>query len=224
MSNRTLAIGDIHGCEVALRTLLPEIAVSAADTIVFLGDVVDRGPSSKAVIERIIRLQDDCEVVFIMGNHEEMMRDAISGRGLLNHWLDAGGRATLDSYGGSIDAIPNSHIKFLTTARPYFETETEIFVHASLEHHISMPNQSAEFLRWKRLGGSEQPHVSGKRVICGHTTQFDGIPMVTKDWVCIDTGPHIGKWLSCLDVTTNRLMQASETGESRSFDLDRYSF
>lgn len=183
-----------------------------------------RGPSLMQVVEQILALQKLCKVVFIMGNHEEMMRDAISGRGLMNQWLiDAGGQATLDSYGGSIDNIPPSHIRFLVSGSAFWETETEIFVHASLETEISLANQSSDFLRWKHLGGSERPHISGKRVICGHTPQEDGIPLVLDGWVCLDTYPHGGKWLSCLDVESNQVFQASESGEVREFPLDRYS-
>lgn len=223
MSDRVLAVGDVHGCVVALRTTLSRLHLSDTDTIVFLGDAVDRGPSSKAVVEEILSLQNVCRVIFVMGNHEEMMRDAISGRGLWNQWLDVGGKATLDSYGGSVEDIPSSHIKFLLSGRAYFETENDIYVHASLEPEMSMPNQTVEFLRWKHLGGSERAHFSGKRVICGHTTQTDGIPFVANGWVCIDTGPHIGKWLSCLDVGTNQVVQSTESGESRTFHLSEYS-
>lgn len=223
MAGRTLAIGDVHGCHRALVTLLGVLALTPDDTVVFVGDAVDRGPSSKQVVDQILALRDECEVIFITGNHEEMMRDAISGRGLFNQWLENGGRATLDSYGGSIEDIPPEHIRFLVTGRPFWETDTDIFVHASLESDISLPNQTSDFLRWKHLGGSEQPHVSGKRVICGHTSQTDGVPLVLDGWVCIDTFPHGGKWLTCLDVETNHVVQASETGEIRDFPLSKYS-
>ena len=200
------------------------LALSSVDTVVFLGDAVDRGPSSKQVVDRILTLNDTCRVVFIMGNHEEIMRDAMSGRGLFNQWrLDAGGQATLDSYGGSVDNIPAEHIRFLVSALPYWETETDIFVHASLESDVSLANQTSEFLRWKHIGGSERPHVSGKRVICGHTPQTDGVPLVFDGWVCIDTFPHGGKWLSCLDVDSNQVFQASESGDVRDFPLSKYS-
>ena len=224
MSARILAIGDVHGCHQALATLLGLLAVTPSDVVVFLGDAVDRGPSSKQVVDEILSLSDSCQVVFIMGNHEEMLRDAISGRGLINKWLrDAGGQATLDSYGGSLSNVPPEHIRFLVSAVPYWETETDIFIHASIEADISLANQTSDFLRWKHLSGSEQPHVSGKRVICGHTTQRDGVPLVFDGWVCIDTFPHGGKWLSCLDMEANHVYQASEDGTVREFPLSKYS-
>ncbi len=223
VTGRVLAIGDVHGCHRALVTLLGLVAVTAADTVVLVGDIVDRGPATMQVIDSLLALRETCRVVLVMGNHEEMMRDALSGRGLYGAWLDVGGRETLDSYRGASEAIPPSHLRFLLSAEPFWETDTEIFVHASLESNVSLNNQTADFLRWKHLGGSERPHRSGKRVICGHTPQKDGIPLVFGGWVCIDTFAHGGKWLTCLDVATNHVWQASETGQSRAFDLSRYS-
>jgi serine/threonine protein phosphatase 1 len=223
MAGRILAVGDIHGCHRALATLLGVLALSSNDTVVFVGDAVDRGPSSKQVVDQILTLRDSCKVVFIMGNHEEMMRDAISGSGLFNQWLDVGGQATLDSYGGSVDHIPPEHIRFLVTASPFWESDSDIFVHACLESDVALANQTSEFLRWKHLGGSERPHVSGKRVVCGHTAQTDGVPLAFDGWVCIDTFPHGGKWLTCLDVESDHVVQASQNGDVREFPLAKYS-
>jgi serine/threonine protein phosphatase 1 len=105
----------------------------------------------------------------------------------------------------------------------FYETATEIFVHASLESKTSLPNQTTEFLRWKHLGGSERSHISGMRVICGHTPQKDGVPLVLDGWVCIDTYPHGGKWLTCLDADADHVFQASQSGETREFALSRYA-
>ncbi len=223
MPARTLAIGDIHGCDVALAHLLERLNPAADDTVVLLGDVVDRGPATRQVIDRLIALRKSCQLIFIMGNHEEMMRDAISGSGLLHAWMETGGRETLDSYGGLIDDIPAPHIRFLMSTVPFYETQTEIFVHASLEPGISLKNQSADWLRWKHLGGSERRHESGKRIICGHTPQTDGVPLVLDGWVCLDTFAHGGKFLSALDLATDHVYQASERGEVREFPLGRYA-
>lgn len=223
MPGRTLAIGDVHGCHAALVALLKTLALTSQDTVVFLGDAVDRGPESRQVVDRIISLRNICKVVFIMGNHEEMMRDVISGQGLLNQWLQAGGQPTLDSYGGSLENISPEHIRFLVSGLPFWESDNDIFVHACLEPSVSLANQTSDFLRWKHLGGTELPHVSGKRVVCGHTSQTDGIPLVFNGWVCLDTYPHGGKWLTCLDVETDQVVQASQEGSVREFPLSKYS-
>ena len=135
---RILAIGDVHGCHRALVTLLGVLALTPSDTVVFLGDAVDRGPDSKLVVDRILSLRDTCKVVFITGNHEEMMRDAISGRGLVNQWLQAGGQATVDSYGGSLENVPPEHIRFLVSGSQFWESESDIFVHACVESGICL--------------------------------------------------------------------------------------
>ncbi len=80
-------------------------------------------------------------------------------------------------------------------------------------------NQSSLYLRWKHIGGTEPPHPSGKRVICGHTAQRDGMPLVFDGWVCIDTYAHGGGWLSALDVEIDQIYQASQSGAVRDFPL-----
>ena len=69
MPGRLLAIGDIHGCDTALGVLLDAMSITAEDTLVVLGDVVDRGPGTKQVVDRLIELRDLCQFVFIKGNH-----------------------------------------------------------------------------------------------------------------------------------------------------------
>ena len=188
----------------------------------FLGDAVDRGPDSRRVVDFIIGLKETCKVVFIVGNHEEMMRQAISGQGLFDAWMRAGGDVTLKSY-GSLDAIPPEHIRFLLSGSAFWESESEIFIHASLESDVSLKNQTTDFLRWKHVGGMEMPHISRKRVVCGHTSQKDGIPLVFDGWVCIDTFVHGGQWLTALDVESDLVVQASENGKVREFHLSKYS-
>ena len=171
------------------------------------------------MIDCLINVQRTCKLITLQGNHEEMMCDAISGRGLYNAWLDAGGQATVDSYGGDAQHIPPSHIRFLLSCSPFWENGNDIFVHAGLEPGISLKNQRAEWLRWKHLGGSEAPYAPGKRVICGHTPQDDGRPWVFDGWVCLDTNVYRGQYLSCLDVRENVVYQANQAGAVRSFPL-----
>ncbi len=221
MAERVLAIGDIHGCDVALEHLLRQVGIHREDTVVCLGDAVDHGPGTPRVLDQLLDLKNTCHLVFIMGNHEEMMRDAISGRGLFHAWLEAGGRATLESYGGDAGSVPPRHLRFLMSGLAFWETDTEIFVHACLEPGVSLVNQTSDWLRWKHLGGSERRHESGKRVICGHTPQRDGVPLVLDGWVCLDTYAYGGKYLSCLDVAADHVFQASQQGEVREFPLSR---
>jgi serine/threonine protein phosphatase 1 len=215
LSVRTLAIGDIHGCDVALDTLLAKLSVTGDDTVVVLGDVVDRGPGSRQVIERLLALRSQCRLILILGNHEEMMLDALDHGEGAEDWLRFGGMATVQSYGGLPQSIPKEHLEFLESGQSYWETETELFVHANLKADLPLEQQLPEWLRWTHLSGAEQPHTSGKRVICGHTPQRSGEPLVLPGWTCIDTFACGGGWLTGLDVATNEYTQANQSGEDR---------
>ena len=98
---RLFAIGDIHGCPDELAAILKSIALARGDTVVFVGDYVDRGPSACDVLEQLVELQrGPAETVFLKGNHEDMM---LSFLGFPGHYGDSflfnGGAQTLDSYG-----------------------------------------------------------------------------------------------------------------------------
>lgn len=213
-SGRVLAIGDIHGCGVALRRLLATVDVQSSDTLVVLGDVVDRGPDTRDVVEQLLELRDRCRLVLIEGNHEEMMLDALSG-GDVAGWLPFGGHETLESYGGSVEGVPESHREFLGTGLAYWETDEMIFVHANLEAGVPLSDQQPAWLRWTHLDGSELPHPSGKRVVCGHTPQSSGLPLVFDGWLCLDTLCWAGGFLTCVDLGSNEIWQAQESGTVR---------
>lgn len=215
MSGRILAIGDIHGCNLALDTLLGQIDIQSDDTVVLLGDVVDRGPGTRQVIERLLELQQLCRMPFIRGNHEQMLLGVLDGSSDLERWLIYGGREVLDCYGGTIESIPEEHLQFLRSSIDYFETSTDVFVHASLEPGVALAAQTEAWLRWARYTGKEVPLASGQRVICGHTSQKEGLPVRSPGWVCIDTFAYGDGWLTCLDVLTDEFYQADEAGRYR---------
>jgi serine/threonine protein phosphatase 1 len=212
---RVLAFGDIHGCDIAFDALLEVVQPTAEDTLVVLGDVVDRGPGTRQVVERLLELKDRCRLVFLMGNHEEMMLDAFQSGEWAGAWLGFGGRETLDSYGGTFENIPPEHLEFLAAGLTYFETETDIFIHASLDPDKPLEEQSPQTLRWDRITGFERPHLSGKRVICGHSTQPSGMPLILDGWICIDTCVYGPGFLTCLDTHSNELYQTSQEGALR---------
>lgn len=212
--SRMLAIGDIHGCDVALDVLLSRLQPEKDDTVVLLGDVVDRGPNTREVIERLLDLQQTCKLILIKGNHEEMMLDSLLQKGSPDPaWLSVGGQEVIDSYGRFTD-VPQEHWLFLDSALPYWETDTEIFVHANLEPGVALERQPEWWLRWERFRGFEPPAPSGKRVVCGHTSQKSGLPKVIDGWICIDTWVYGRGYLTCLDVTTDELYQARQTDAS----------
>lgn len=217
---RLLAIGDIHGCFDALASLSESVPFRADDTFVLLGDLVDRGPDSKEVVDWAIEqcLEDRCIVV--RGNHEIMMLEALAGRMPMQHWLQVGGRATLESYRigegrRSQFEVPDAHRWFLERElKPYYETEDYIFVHATLEADVPLTEQSESALYWERFDWIE-PHHSGKTVICGHTAQKAGVPWNKGHAICIDTWVYGDGWLTCLEPETGRFWQANQRGETR---------
>lgn len=223
---RHLAIGDIHGCITALTTLLEFVEVRPTDTIVTLGDYVDRGPDSRAVVDCVMELSRTVRLIPLRGNHEIMMLDARDSDSWREAWLRYGGRATLQSYGqgdgdnASFTGIPDSHMDFLENKlRRYYECDTHFFVHANADPTVELRNQSDAALFWQKYRNPE-PHCSGKIMVCGHTVQDSGLPSGNGHSVCIDTWAYGSGWLSCLDVGTGTIWQANEAGERRRLMLD----
>ena len=216
---RTLAIGDIHGCLHALNALLAIVQPQKDDLLIALGDYTDRGPDSRGVIDRLLRLRDECRLICLRGNHDQMMLDARHDPATLWEWLQFGGRETLASYGRDSAAtlydIPELHWQFLEVTRPYYETETHIFVHGRLDPDLPLDEQPSYLLYWEKLDRHAPKHCSGKTVICGHTAQRSGVPLDLGHAVCIDTFVYGKGWLTCLDVETRELWQARQTGATR---------
>lgn len=225
---RTLAIGDIHGCLQALDTLLDAIRLQPADTLVTLGDYVDRGPQSAGVLERLIRLQNRCRLVPLKGNHDLMMLESRRDLGVFQDWMACGGSETLASYDADphwqlfADAIPTSHWRFLEEeCRPSHTTNRHFFVHANADADHPLDDQPDHMLYWHRLSPNDsRPHENGKIMICGHTSQRSGRPLDLGHAVCLDTWAYGSGWLTCLDVNTGLYWQANQRGETRTGWLD----
>lgn len=217
---RRFAIGDIHGCLTALQVLDNELAFGDGDTVVTLGDYVDRGPNSRGVIEFLLGLRKRCRLVALRGNHEIMMLQARDDRSLLLNWLACGGDATLDSYGASgFQDVPGSHWDFLAGTARYHETEGDFYVHANVRPDLPLEDQPDYNLFWDHLGGSVARNMSGRRMICGHTAQTSGLPLDLGHAVCLDTHACGGGWLTCLETESGVYWQANQKGELRSGKL-----
>jgi serine/threonine protein phosphatase 1 len=223
--SRHLAIGDIHGCINALTSLLGFVGLRNDDVIVTLGDYIDRGPDSRAVVDLIIELGDRHTVMPLRGNHEIMMLEAREKASWLRPWLSYGGDATLRSYArtkggdGSFEDVPASHLDFLQNRLlPWYECESHFFVHAGADAETDLENQSDPILYWRKYVNQDR-HCSGKIMVCGHTAQTSGVPLLNEHSICIDTWAYGDGWLSCLDVKSGTIWQASENGETRSSSI-----
>jgi serine/threonine protein phosphatase 1 len=190
---RAYAIGDVHGCLDLLDRLLSDIEADhrsrpeARGLVVLLGDLIDRGPDSAGVIERVSTLAlDGFRVVTLAGNHEEVLLRILHGEGAqIAGWLKFGGMETLASYGldGSeiarmapdqaqariAAAIPQAHQSFLGQLGDTFRFGDYLFVHAGIRPGVPLQSQSLHDLRWIR-----EPFLSDRRdhgitVVHGHT-------------------------------------------------------
>jgi serine/threonine protein phosphatase 1 len=214
MPARTIAIGDIHGCSAALRAVLDAIAPGAEDTIVTLGDYINRGPDTRGVLDQLIDLKVRSRLVPILGNHDQVR----SGKYPIYWLLDMGGTATLDSNGPGrkLDLIPRAHYEFLEGCLDYHETEAHIFVHANYFPDVPTSEQHVGMLRWESLRDmTPGPHESGKVVVVGHTSQKGGEVLDLGHLICIDTYCHGGGWLTAMDVRTREVWQADRDGDLR---------
>ena len=218
---RVIAIGDIHGCAIALRVLIEAIEPQAGDTIVPLGDVVDYGPDSRGVIEQLMQLARIVRLIPLRGNHEEMLLSVVDDHADPENWLRFGGDATLAAYDATEDLnrVPAEHLEFLRAGRLIYETDTHFFVHANYYPNQRLTEQPRFTMLWEDLQASRAaPHYSGKIAVVGHTIQNAGI--LDLGFVqCLDTNACGGGWLTALDTTTDCYWQANEVGRLRTARL-----
>ena len=216
MTTRTIAIGDIHGCAAAWEALLDAIQPQQSDQIITLGDYIDRGPDSRAVVERTIQLAGQCQLVPLLGNHEALLQMALRDEKQREVWLGCGGQETLHSYGGTIDQIPRHHLDFFDECGVGFETEHHMFFHASYEPGLALEKQTEVFLLWAHLRDPlPAPHISGKVAVVGHTPQVSGEVLDVGHLICLDTYCFGGGWLTAMDMDTGQIWQADRAGQLR---------
>ncbi|MGD9947428.1 MAG: metallophosphoesterase family protein [Desulfobulbus sp.] len=190
----TCVIGDIHGSHAALTTLLTKV-LHKAETIVFLGDYVDRGPHSQEVVSTIISLQQkkSHRIVPLMGNHDFLFLQFLSGRDA-SVFLQVGGLQTLASYGLSPSAnlperaakVPEQHQTFFKSLPLWWQDQHAIYVHAGLQPGRHLSQQTSQWCLWAREQFFQSKYDFGKPVIFGHTI-FDE-PFITPHCIGIDTG------------------------------------
>ena len=215
---RLIAIGDIHGCVDALDVLIEEIAPTSSDRLVFLGDLIDQGRDCSAVLDRLLHLQQQCDVVLIKGNHEEMILAAHESESTLRYWENCGGVATLNSYrfGAVLADIPPEHWALLESCQPYLETDEFLFTHANYLPDIPISRTDEYQLRWALFEPEEmRPHQSGRTVVVGHTEQRNSEILDLGFAICIDTACWRHGWLTALDCHSRSYCQASRWGVLR---------
>ncbi|WP_174297321.1 metallophosphoesterase family protein [Sphingomonas bacterium] len=216
---RVYAVGDIHGRLDLLETLLTAIdadedARGAADTVlIFLGDVLDRGPDSAAVVDRLLRLSRERASRFLLGNHEQMFLAALAGnRRSLHGFCRMGGRETVLSYGiepaayermdydelgaALLAAVPAAHRRFLETFEDMVVVGDYAFVHAGVDPRVPLDAQEWSEMRWMRDPFLNHRAPLEKMIVHGHTMTE------AVEWrshrIGIDTGAYATNVLTAL--------------------------
>ncbi len=166
---RKIAIGDIHGCAKTFKKLVKKIELGQRDELIILGDLIDRGPDSKGVLDEILRLREKgYNVVLVQGNHEELMLNAHIDFFVKDRWLNAGGRMTLSSFGGKIAPI---YYELLGGGKDYYESDGYIFVHAGINFGLEFPFEAVRDMRWIRDWHDEINYdwLGNRVIIHGHS-------------------------------------------------------
>jgi serine/threonine protein phosphatase 1 len=223
---RAYVIGDVHGRLDLLDRLLDaihgEIAAQPAERVllVFLGDLIDRGPNSAGVIERLRTYRHpSVRPVFVLGNHEEVLLRILSGeKGLIQKWLWFGGAQCLQSYGVDVeslkhitaeealsrirDAIPVEHVEFLQSFVDSCQFGDFLFVHAGIRPGVALDRQQQSDLRWIREPFLLDDSDHGFVVVHGHSISAE--VQERSNRIGIDTGAYKSGVLTALAIEDDR--------------------
>jgi serine/threonine protein phosphatase 1 len=210
--SRAYAIGDVHGRLDLMLELLRRIEDDNASRgpaktyLVFLGDLVDRGPDSRGVVDTLINNPPRFgRPVFLKGNHEEFFLNVLEGdEAVVQRWLTYGGSECAESYGvastWTLDAtpgaimdrliaqVPPEHVKFLSQMADTFRFGDYLFVHAGVRPGVELEKQVSGDLRWIREGFLEDTSDHGVVVVHGHT--IVEAPEERPNRIGIDTGAY----------------------------------
>lgn len=215
--SRVYAIGDVHGRADLLRETVTKIDKHRADhpianaLEIFLGDYIDRGPSSFDVIE-LLSTRVGGGTICLKGNHEAFLLRFLKDPSIINEWQRCGGLETLVSYGlepslnlsledqerlaaSLADRLPEHHHNFLTALPLSFVLGDYFFVHAGVRPGVALSDQRAEDLLWIREDFLRYEGSFGKVVVHGHTPVTE--PEIRNNRINIDTGAFATGNLTC---------------------------
>lgn len=197
MPDKIAFIGDIHGDRARLADLLARLGDENRN-LVFLGDYVDHGPDSRAVVDILLETANrKPNSVFLSGNHEIGLLAYLSGKLSFLEFGWMGGLPTIRSYLDRADqdvrrefaeAVPNLHVEFLSGCRPFFETNEFFASHAGVNPALPESREFADVVLG-RHSSPLQDHLNvGKLVVCGHYLQSTRTPFVSNSVICLNTG------------------------------------
>ena len=230
--SQVFAVGDIHGCRELLQKIHNKILATSKDIegqklLIYLGDYIDRGPDIKETIETLIDFQpDNFKRVFLLGNHEQMLLEFISGSENSPYiWLGNGGLETFKSYGIDLskyidnskmelyhdkkirkkllESIPPSHKDFFDQLQLSYEWENYFFVHAGIDPGLPLDQQDKETMLWTRSKRFFDPKMTYHKIIVHGHTPVDKIEQFSCR-INLDTGAFYSMNLSSLMIDTKR--------------------
>ena len=217
---RLYAIGDVHGCYQEMCALLELIENDHRSRpnkpciIVFLGDLIDRGPESSKVLEHLRAAPPEfADVYYLKGNHEEMMLRTLTGEAhLIPDWLRHGGKSCAVSYGVDpsrlvesdvevlehllLTHIPSEHLEFLGAFVDSISFGDYFLVHAGVRPGIELPKQAGRDLRWIRKEFLEVDDDFGAVIVHGHTVTDKIVRLPNR--IGLDTGTYMSGVLSAV--------------------------
>lgn len=232
---RIAAIGDIHGRLDLLDGLLAQLAaIDEADGLqtrrIFLGDMVDRGPDTAGVIQRLIEERARASADhFLLGNHEQALLKFLDGAAGAEEWLEWGGLETAASYGVAgvasrtpeelrrelAAAMPSEHLIFLRELDIYVEYGDYLFVHAGVRPDVPLEEQSRDDLLWIRSTFHDAKEaLPGKVVVHGHHPVRRPANHAAR--IGVDTGAvHTGRLTAVILEGDSRMFLTAEGPASR---------
>lgn len=220
MNNRYYIVGDIHGHLSKLKKLILSVNadIKKDDIYIFLGDYIDRGPSSFEVIEFLIDLSHKHNTIFLTGNHEDMFIRFVTKGDNYNNYIRNGGGYTIKSYIKNQNdfIVPESHRLFYNSLKLYYENDDFIAVHAGLNPDINIMSEQKRYdMIWIREDFYKYPGKWGKTIIFGHTPtpyihNSDSVYIdETRNIIGLDTNAMTdGFPLSCMRWPDRKIYQA----------------
>jgi serine/threonine protein phosphatase 1 len=196
---RTFVISDIHGKNAVFRKALKSVKLKKKDTLIILGDLIDRGDNSKGVLDTIFLLKDHgFNVELVLGNHEKMFLDSFHDEKEHTKWMINGGDKTLMSFLTSkIEKIPKKYIELISSSKNYLIKDNFILVHAGLNMKIQDPFSDIKTILWERKPKEllNKKWLGNRIIIHGHTPQkkTEIISQLSERIIGIDNGNYLNK-------------------------------
>jgi serine/threonine protein phosphatase 1 len=247
---KTYVVGDIHGRCAQLLNLLDMLPRDeSADTLVFLGDLIDRGADSPGCVDHIMKLRRENpeRVICLRGNHEQMLMDFLDGTS--NIWLTpvTGGERTFEQYTrrqvrvdserdledlrhALKESLPVGHLEFLSATPFFYEDAHALYVHAGLDEGKHPRETSPASLLWMR-DMDFYKNYRGKPCVFGHTPTAllpfrgrlgrHGI-YISHSAIGLDTGYNNNSPLSCLSLPDFSLYQTFADGREETYQITSF--